>query len=157
MPPEGIVVAPPGRATLHLRDAVFDFNGTLAVGGALVPGVSVRLRELARTLELHVLTADTFGTAATALRDLPLTLHRIETGADKKQFVLGRHARGVVAVGNGQNDVAMLSVATLGVAVLGPEGLVPELLTHAAILVRDINDALDLLANPAKLVATLRA
>lgn len=157
MPRSGIVLAPPGQPATLLRDVVFDFNGTLAVGGALVSGVRPRLRRLARSFEIHVLTADTFGTAARALRGLPLELHRIDTGADKRRFVRQRRARGVVVIGNGRNDVAMMSVATLGIAVLGAEGLVPELLAHATVVVRDVTDALDLLANPAKLVATLRS
>jgi soluble P-type ATPase len=153
---DGIVVEIAGQAPLHLREAVFDFNGTLAVGGALAPGVGPRVRELGRVFEIHVVSADTFGTARTALRGLPLELHHAETGAEKKRFVLARQAQGVVVIGNGRNDVAMMSVATLGIAVLGAEGLSPTLLPHAAVVVRDVLDAFDLLTNPRRLCATLR-
>jgi soluble P-type ATPase len=65
-------------------------------------------------------------------------------------------AGGVIAVGNGRNDVPMMKVAGLSVAVVGPEGAAGSLLAAADVVTRDIGDALDLLANPLRLKATLR-
>jgi len=62
----------------------------------------------------------------------------------------------VVAIGNGANDAAMLQEAALGIAVLGPEGLAAEALLAADVVVASIEDALDLLLRPHRLVATLR-
>jgi soluble P-type ATPase len=50
----------------------------------------------------------------------------------------------------------MMGVAGVGMAVVGPEGAAAELLAAADLVVREINDALDLLANPLRLKATLR-
>ena len=50
----------------------------------------------------------------------------------------------------------MLKEAAIGIAVLGPEGMASDLLETADVLVMDINDALDLLLHPKRLVATLR-
>jgi soluble P-type ATPase len=50
----------------------------------------------------------------------------------------------------------MLSSAALGIAVLGPEGLAVEALRAAHVVVARIEDALDLLLHPQRLVATLR-
>jgi len=50
----------------------------------------------------------------------------------------------------------MFQAAGLRIAVLGGEGIAAALLTAADILVRDINDGLDLLLSPDRLVATLR-
>ena len=61
-----------------------------------------------------------------------------------------------MAIGNGSNDVAMLRDAGLGLAVLGPEGLALDALTAADLVVPDIVAALELLEDPARLVATLR-
>ena len=67
-------VSIPGFAVLRLKHLVLDYNGTLAVDGALVPGVKERLESLSRVLNLHVLTADTFGTARIALVGVPCEL-----------------------------------------------------------------------------------
>lgn len=150
----GLRLQIPGRGPREVHDLVCDFNGTLALDGALIPGVADRLRLLARRLDITVLTSDTFGTAAQALAGLPVTLEKARTGADKAQWLSGRF--GVVAVGNGHNDIAMMFHADLTIAVLGPEGAAPDLLRHAHVTVRDINDALDLLLKPDRLVATLR-
>jgi P-type E1-E2 ATPase len=150
----GIVVDVPGDATLVLRHLVLDFNGTLACDGKPTPGVRSRLRALARRLDVHVLTADTFGTARAALRDVPVHVDIVRTGTDKRRFVASRGH--VVAVGNGRNDVAMMRAAALGIAVLGPEGSSAELLRAVDVVARDVGDALDLLLYPKRLIATLR-
>lgn len=62
----------------------------------------------------------------------------------------------VVAIGNGSNDGLMLAKAALGIIVLGPEGAAVKALQQADVLVKDINDGLDLLLYPKRLVATLR-
>jgi len=150
-----LTVKIPGRAALHLEHLVLDLNGTLAVGGRIPPGVKKKVGALARLLEVTVLTADTYGQAARALAAAPVALERVKTGRDKARFVSA--LAGVVAIGNGANDVGMLAAADLGVAVLGPEGTAAALVTAADLLVPSIDDALDLLLDPRRLVATLRS
>ena len=58
-----IPVAVPGFGSLELRFLVLDYNGTLAVDGRLLPGVREALALLADDIEIHVITADTFGLA----------------------------------------------------------------------------------------------
>jgi soluble P-type ATPase len=135
---------------------VLDFTGTLSVDGKLIPGVADRLRELAESIEITVLTADTFGTAREALAGFPLEIRLIGDGVEKAAAVAAMDPDRVVAVGNGRNDVPMMGVARLGVAVLGPEGAPSSLLGAADVVTRDINDALDLILNPLRLKATLR-
>lgn len=153
----GLQIPVPGRATVRVRHAVFDFNGTLALDGALLPGLASRLRKLASLLPVTVLTADTFGTAAAALRGLPVTLHTVRTGRDKAAFVTRWQSSGAVAIGNGNNDTAMFRMATLSIAVLGHEGLSPATLRAATVVVASPADAIDLLLRPSRLTATLRA
>jgi P-type E1-E2 ATPase len=62
----------------------------------------------------------------------------------------------VVAIGNGNNDAAMIRAAGLGIAVLGPEGLATQALAAADVVCGSITDALDLLRYPDRLRATLR-
>jgi len=156
-PARGIAVTIPGRrGLLRIERVVFDFNGTLAVDGRLIRGVRARLKRLAAVVDVVVLTADTFGTARRALAALPVEVAIVRGGAQKRRYVESMGAGAVAAVGNGANDVAMLRVAALGIAVCGPEGMAAELLRAAAIVVGDINGALDLLLRPQRLVATLR-
>ena len=152
-----IAIEIPGRDNLRLEHAVFDVNGTLALDGRLLPGVAERLAALRARLTLHMLTADTHGRQTTidALVGFRAT---IITGgaAEKAQYVRELGAGSVVAVGNGANDAAMLQAAALGIAVLGAEGLAVPALTAADLMVPSMTDALDLLLNPRRLVATLR-
>jgi hypothetical protein len=53
---------------LQIEYLVLDYNGTLALDGRLIPGVRPHLRTLARLMELHVVTADIFGTVRRARR-----------------------------------------------------------------------------------------
>ncbi|HZY44758.1 MAG TPA: HAD hydrolase family protein, partial [Anaerolineae bacterium] len=61
-----------------------------------------------------------------------------------------------VAIGNGANDVEMLKAAAIGIAVLGREGTASEAIAAADIVTLNVIDAIDLLLNPKRLVATLR-
>lgn len=154
----GLEVVIPGRKRpLKIKHAVIDFNGTLAVDGRLVRGVASRLRKLAHHLDIVVMTADTFGTARRSLSNLPVTVRIVHSGVEKRRFVESIDGATVAAIGNGVNDVPMLRVAALGIAIIGNEGAAGEALGVAHIVVRDINDALDLLLTPKRLVATLRS
>jgi len=146
----------PGRRPLALRHLLLDLNGTIARDGRLLPAVRRRLPALAARLEVRVLTADTFGTAAAQLRGLPVALARVASGADKARLARALARDGVAAVGNGANDEGMLRAATLGIAVLGPEGMAAPLAAAADVLVARPEDALDLLLRPGRLAATLR-
>jgi P-type E1-E2 ATPase len=154
---EGLVIELPGEKPLQLTDLVLDFTGTLAVDGKVLPGVAERLKTLAEHMRIVVLTADTFGTARSALRDLPVEVHVVETGGDKEiDIVRTIGASKLAVIGNGRNDVPMMNLAALGIAVIGPEGCAPKLLAMAHVVTRDITEALDLLTNPLRLKATLR-
>ena len=152
----GIAVAVPGAKALRLGHVVFDFNGTLATDGTLIRGVAARIRRLARIVEVVILTADTFGTARAALAGLPVAVQVVRGGRDKRRVVRSLGGERVAVVGNGANDVPMFEEAALGIAVCGQEGMAAELARAATILVGDVNDAIDLLLRPKRLVATLR-
>ena len=66
-----IEIAIPGTASLVLQHLVLDYNGTLACDGVLLPGVRERLLVLAENLQVHVVTADTFGQAREELTGVP--------------------------------------------------------------------------------------
>jgi soluble P-type ATPase len=60
-------------------------------------------------------------------------------------------------IGNGRNDELMLKTAALGIAVLQREGAASVTLAAADLIVPTITEALDLLAKPLRLVASLRS
>ena len=68
----------PGHSDILLEGIVFDMNGTLTVGGELAARDRELLMLLAGKLQVYVLTADTFGTAATMFAGLPLEICRLK-------------------------------------------------------------------------------
>src|SRR5258706_3334992 len=120
-----IAVDIPGLRELRLEHLALDYNGTLAEDGKLLPGVATTLQALARTLQIHVVTADTFGSAAEELSGLPVDLVVVPEAAqadNKLEFITRLNANSVVAVGNGRNDRKMLDAAALGIALVQREG-----------------------------------
>ncbi|EJW09844.1 hypothetical protein A33M_0939 [Rhodovulum sp. PH10] len=149
----------PGRNPLALQNLVLDYNGTIACDGALLPGVAPAVEELRQVLAVHVLTADTFGSAGAQLAPLGVALALIPPGGQaeaKAAFVEKLGADTVVAIGNGANDAAMLARAALGIAVIEGEGAAGAALRAADVVVTDIRHAFDLLLKPLRLKATLR-
>lgn len=146
----------PQWGVLELQHAIFDINGTLAVDGHPFPGVVDRLRRLADHLSLHALTAGTHGNIAELQQLLDIPIRIIGEGDEKARYVQQLGAEHVVAFGNGRNDIGMLRVAALGVAILSGEGAAAETLQAADIVALGPVDAIDLLLNPKRLIATLR-
>ena len=149
----------PGREPLRVSHLVLDYNGTLALDGNLLPGVSDRLTALAGRVGVHVVTADTFGLAAVQLGSLPVTLQIIGAGDQAKaklDLVESLGPAGVVAIGNGANDRLMLERAALGICIVGAEGAATATLLASDVAVRGPTEAFDLLLHPGRLAATLR-
>jgi P-type E1-E2 ATPase len=149
----------PGRGSLRLQHLVTDVNGTLAVDGVLIAGLSKRIGSLRDRLEIHMLTADTHGRQAAIDELLNLKATRIQLGVEagkKAEFVRELGADTVVAIGQGANDAEMLKAAALGICVMSQEGLAVETMVSADILVPDIFTAIDLLDKPLRIIASLR-
>lgn len=149
----------PGFGPVRLEHLVSDFTGTLSVDGRLLAGVKERLNKIAELLNIHILTADTFGKARVALRGVKCEIRILEGkrhDIQKKDYVNMLGAEKVIALGNGKNDRSMLRAARIGVAVCLKEGCATEAITSADILVISPVDALDLLLKPKRCKATLR-
>ena len=159
----GIRIKIPGHGELLLRHIVSDYTGTLSYNGKLVAGVDERLRKLAERLDIHVLTADTRGTAKEQLRGLPVHVHKLQ-GADedvqKRDFATRFDLRNVVALGNGANDRLLLKAVKqaggMAVAVDNGEGCAIDALMNAQIFIVGAANALDLLIDTDFVKATLR-
>lgn len=154
-----LTISIPGSGELKLEHLVLDYNGTLAVDGKLLAGVAERLTELAKHLHIHVITADTFGSVAQEVAQIPCQLKIIplqDQDQCKLEFIQSLDAAKVVAIGNGRNDLLMLKEAALGIAVLQQEGAATQTLLAADLTCTSILDALDLLLHPKRLIATQR-
>ncbi|MGI8423697.1 MAG: HAD family hydrolase [Chloroflexota bacterium] len=150
----------PGRGKLDLERLVLDVNGTIAEDGHVRPGVKERIARLSRQVDVVLVTADTHGRQVSIDRELDLEATRLEHGKSeapqKAALVRKLGAAGTVAIGNGANDAEMLKEAAVGICVLESEGTAVSTIHSADILSRSINEALDLLLHPRRLVATLR-
>lgn len=149
----------PGDQTYTLHHLAMDYNGTLAEDGLLLEGVRERLLTLSERLQLHVVTADTFGMARAELQGIPCEV-AILPGANQAQAKLAYLQRLggslTAAIGNGRNDRLMLQEAALGIAVIQGEGAAMPACLAANVVVTSIQAALDLLIYPKGLIATLR-
>ena len=155
-----IALTVPGWGEVRVAHLVLDYNGTLAADGVLLPGVAPRLEAIHRLgVSLHIVTADTNGTAAQQCAALPVELLVREGGAvaREKAALVERLGPGeTAAVGNGRNDVDMLRAAGLSLAVIGDEVAFSGALLAAHVVCRNITEALDLLLLPHRLKASLR-
>ncbi|HTU85318.1 MAG TPA: hypothetical protein VMF57_07060 [Solirubrobacteraceae bacterium] len=151
-----LVVPIPGRDDLRLGHLILDVNGTLTNRGVLIGGVEERIARLREALDVHLVSADTFGTVDEIARRLGVGAVRASTGTDKAAAldVLGPDRCAVI--GNGANDALVLEAAAVGFAVLGPEGASAAALRAADVVCASAADALDLMLDPKALSATLR-
>jgi soluble P-type ATPase len=152
-------LAIPGFGPVLLHHLVSDFTGTLSVDGELLPGVKEKLNETAGILDVHILTADTFGKARHELQGVRCDI-RILTGEShdiqKEEFVQKLGPGSVMALGNGNNDRRMLKAARVGIAVCLAEGCSTDAIISANLVVSSPIDALNLIFNPKRMKATLR-
>lgn len=151
-----VAVDIPGREPIELQFLLLDVNGTLADRGALLDGVAERIRELREQLEVRLLSADTFATMTQIAGELDVSAQSAASVSDKLSVLHQLGPGRCAAIGNGSNDVGMLSEAAVGIAVLGPEGASSAALAACDIVAPTILVALDLLRDPRALAATLR-
>jgi len=125
--------------------------------------VERRLVRLAEFVEIHILTADTFGTVERELGSLPVRIHQLKpAGQDvqKMKFIESLPAEHTVALGNGNNDRLLLAAVKkaggLAIAVDNGEGCSIETLQNATLFITGVENALDLLIETDRLKATLR-
>ena len=155
-----IDVTIPGYKKLKLSHLVMDYNGTMACDGKLIEGVKELLCHLYDDLEVHILTADTFGSVQKEVKDLKVRVSIIPVNHQdrgKLDYINALGAEQTACIGNGRNDALMLKSAGLGIALVQDEGASGETLLAADIVCKDILSALNLFIHPKRLVATLRS
>ncbi len=150
----------PDFGKYDIEHLVCDFNGTLAECGNLIKGVAEALQELSRVVQVHVVTADTFGTVQRELNTIDCKIHTLRSDEQRHAklayvYILG--PQHTISIGNGRNDVDMLRSAAVGIAVINSEGAAGEAIVASDVVCNNIGDALSLLSDRRRLIATLRA
>ena len=145
---------------------LLDLNGTIATDGKIKEGVKERLAILKEKAEIYILSADTFGTLNDIAKNLNvkgMKVDREKYGSEKiaklkilEELKKLNPDKKIIAIGNGNNDELLLKNADLGICVIGDEGAWSKTVLSSDIVVKDINDALDLLLNENRLKATIR-
>lgn len=156
---KGLHIDIPGRGLYQLSNLVLDMNGTIAVDGIIPDEILNRIKTLSESLHLYIITADTHGRLESQRDKIPATIEKVHPpgeGLQKADFLERIGASSSAAIGNGSNDTEMLKKAKLGIAVIGREGCACGALKAADIIVNNPEDALDLLINTNRLIATLR-
>ncbi len=154
-----IEITIPGRGNYTIKNLVLDLNGTISIDGNIIGGVKEKVAMLSQKLDIFLVTADTNKNAERLVRDLPVTLYKIneaEESDQKLRVVLKKSKNKTVSIGNGCNDVSMLKESAIGICIVGGEGASAEAMMASDLVVATINDALDLLLKPHRLRATLR-
>ncbi|MBV7274632.1 HAD hydrolase family protein [Clostridium sp. PL3] len=149
----------PGRYNLELKNIIFDYNGTLAVDGIISDYIKNMLIKLSDSLDVYILTADTYGTVRTQCKDLPISIKTFSEGNStefKKAFIEKLSCENSIAVGNGLNDVEMLKKAALSIAVIGNEGCASQAIISSHITCKNISDVFDVILKKDRVKATLR-
>lgn len=149
----------PARGSYRIENVVFDFNGTIAVDGKISENVKDMINILSKMANIYILTADTYGSAAKECEGLNVTLRTFPKGeaADFKANILAELGSDkTICYGNGYNDIKMFKIALLSIAILEGEGLCSALLQEADVLVKSIEEGINLLLKPNSLIATLR-
>lgn len=148
----------PGREDLLIKNLVLDYNGTIAYDGKLIEGVEDILNSI-KDINIYVLTADTYGTVREECKNIEcevLTFPKENAGEEKLQIVKKLGHKNSICVGNGFNDIEMFKESALSIGIMEGEGICGEIILHSDIVVKSIIDALNIIMDPKKLMATLR-
>lgn len=149
----------PGEDEFEFENVVFDFNGTLAVDGRLHQKVKEMIMKIKELLDVYILSSDTYGSVPEECSALDIHVEILQgdnCSTLKRRFVNSLGLEKTICIGNGINDIGMFQICALSIAVIGNEGCSNKALAAADIVVKDIEDAMNLLFNPKRIIATLR-
>jgi len=149
----------PNYKTLTITHIVCDYNGTIATDGSVHSTIKALFEKLSQNYKIHVITADTFGSVHKELENYPVIIKVLNSNnhtQEKADYITSLGASESVAIGNGNNDAAMLKEASIGIVLLGDEGCSSSILISADLICKSIENALELFLYPKRLIATLR-
>jgi soluble P-type ATPase len=163
MAKSGISIDIPGFGLRHLQLMLTDYTGTLSRGGRLDDSTRELLRKLSETVDIHVITADTFGVAEDELKGVPIIFHRLDgdrQDVQKQEYGEKWGLKRCAVLGNGNNDRLLLKAAKerggIAIAVDNGEGCATDALVNSNLFIVGAANALRLLLEPRGCKATLR-
>jgi len=148
----------PGWGSLDIENIVIDLDGTVATDGEIPLEVKEKIGALSHLAKIYILTANAQGTANEEILGMKAELIKVpneDSKQGKLDFLKTLNLEMTVAIGNGSNDQLILKEAALGIAVLGDEGVSASAIKSADIVVKNIQNALDLFLKPKRLITTL--
>ncbi len=148
----------PGWGNVDIENIVIDLDGTIATDGRISLEVKEKIGALSNLAKIYILTANTQGPADEEILGMKAELIKVPNEDSKRgklDFLKTLNLEMTVAIGNGSNDQLILKEAALGIAVLGDEGVSVSAMKSADIVVKNIQNALDLFLKPKRLVTTL--
>lgn len=154
-----ITVNIPGYGDVEIKNLVLDYNGTLAKDGFLLDGLGEIINKIARSINVYVITANTFGNVETEIGNLPVKIIKLKNSDErneKLELIKSLDPKVTASIGNGSNDELMLRESILGICIIGQEGCSTRALNSADLAINDIRAALELIIFPDRLKATLR-
>lgn len=149
----------PGQGIFQIEYLVCDVNGTLAIDGVLLPGISTVIKKIQDRLKVFLITANSHAKQSIIDFELGIEAMIIQKGNEsqqKKDFISQLGPEKVIAIGQGANDSEMLKEAAIGICVFSEEGTSIDAIMSSDLVVKDGLTALKLVQNPMRLVATLR-
>ena len=154
----------PNYGVLHLKNVLFDLNGTIQFDGKISTDLKEKIKRLKEEYDVYLISADTRGNLEEIANDLGVSYIKIkvdkiktanESEAKKNELIqLGKE--NTVAIGNGNNDSLMLKNAILGIIIIGSEGAAINSLLNADVILPDPISTVDFLLDEEKIIATLR-
>jgi soluble P-type ATPase len=148
----------PGWGNVDIENIVIDLDGTIATDGRISLEVKEKIGALSNLAKIYILTANSQGPADEEILGMKAELIKVPNEDSKRgklDFLKTLNLEMTVAIGNGSNDQLILKEAALGIAVLGDEGVSVSAIKSADIVVKNIQNALDLFFKPKRLIATL--
>ncbi|MFA5523186.1 MAG: HAD hydrolase family protein [Tissierellales bacterium] len=150
----------PGIGRIEIENVVFDYNGTIAVDGKLIEAAKELIYKLRRHVDIHILTADTYGTVEKQCKTLGVkaaTFPNEMASISKKEIVEKLNPEKTICIGNGYNDIEMFKICKISIAVMEKEGCSGKLLAHSDIVTYSIKDAIEIIFSENRMKATLRS
>lgn len=147
----------PNRETLDIRTIVLDMNGTITVRGKLIKGVAQRLKKLEKSgYRIILVTGDQRENANKLCKKLGIDHAVCKNSEEKEKEILGLGPEHCAAIGNSRIDIGTFKHAKLSILVIEGEGIHVEAIPFCDIIVKSINDALDLFIDKDSLIATMK-
>jgi soluble P-type ATPase len=150
----------PNFGQCEIHNILLDLNGTLTNFGNYPTGLKYLLQEVKKFFDVYVISANTRGTLDRIADELGIKAIHIPKSKSEKESKLTSlrvlNPEHTIVIGNGNNDIEIITQSKIGIAVLGNEGLSIQSLISSDLIVHSISDAFKILLDEKALIATLR-